>query len=70
MDRSVGMYVCMSGPLVSEGKGRDAMSVPWETCREVLGMFRAGGGGGGGGGERSLLSWENGRLNSDVDPAI
>ena len=25
-------------PLVSEGKGRDAMSVPWETCREVLGM--------------------------------
>ena len=58
------MYVCMSGSLVSEGKGRDAMSVPWETCREVIGNVRGGGGG------RSLLSWENGRLNPDVDPAL
>lgn len=34
------MYVCMSGPVGKrrEGKGRDAMSVPWDTCREGLGM--------------------------------
>ena len=55
--------------VVKRREGSGCYVCPVGNLPGSIGNVRAGGGGGGGG-ERSLLSWENGRLNPDVDPAI